>query len=108
MQRLNLSHYWVAATALVVTVGLLLIYHRGFPPEVPLWYSLPWGQDQLAAPVWLWLLPGLIGLMTGVIALGARYLRQDSLLLNLWIIGGMVVQLIIALAVVRIVWLVIF
>lgn len=27
------------------------------PPAVPLWYSRPWGEDQLAHPVWLFLLP---------------------------------------------------
>lgn len=27
------------------------------PPFVPLWYSKPWGTDQLAHPAWLLLLP---------------------------------------------------
>lgn len=27
------------------------------PPLVPLWYSRPWGTDQLAKPYWLFILP---------------------------------------------------
>lgn len=27
------------------------------PPLVPLWYSRPWGTDQMAPPVWLFILP---------------------------------------------------
>lgn len=27
------------------------------PPEVPLWYSRPWGEAQLTHPFWLFLLP---------------------------------------------------
>jgi len=108
VKQFSLGYVWLAVTVLVVTISLLVVYRASFPPQVPLWYSLPWGQDQLAAPYWLWLLPSLIAVVTGVIALGSRYLRQDPLLLNLWVIGGMVVQLIVALAMVRIVWLVIF
>lgn len=30
---------------------------RRFPPELPLFYSLPWGKEQLTTPVGLFLLP---------------------------------------------------
>jgi hypothetical protein len=27
------------------------------PPVIPLWYSRPWGIDQLAQPIWIFILP---------------------------------------------------
>lgn len=108
MNKISFGYIWVAVAAIVVTLGLLVVYWRSLPPEVPLWYSRPWGQEQLASPYWLWLVPILILSVTGITTLGSRYIRHDILLLNLWTTGGIVVQLILALALVRIVWLVIF
>ncbi len=93
---------------MVVSVGLLVVYHSSFPAQVPLWYSQPWGEDQLASPAWLWLMPVLI-VAVGVVSLrGARRLANEKLLADLWLVGGVIVQLILALAVVRIIWLVVF
>jgi hypothetical protein len=36
---------------------LLILYRTSLPPAVPLWFSRPWGGDQLAHPAWLLLLP---------------------------------------------------
>lgn len=40
------------------TLFLLLVY-RSLPREIPLFYSRPWGQDQLALRWMIWLIPGL-------------------------------------------------
>lgn len=39
--------------------ALLIKYLADLPPQVSLFYSLPWGSIRLAEPVWLWLLPSL-------------------------------------------------
>lgn len=50
---------------LVTLLGLgaqlaLYFYKRRFlPPLVPLWYTLPWGEGQLAQPSFLLIIPGL-------------------------------------------------
>jgi len=36
---------------------LIFIYLDKLPPELPLFYSRPWGKDQLASPRYLFLLP---------------------------------------------------
>jgi len=41
----------------VLSIGILLWRWNRLPPLVPLWYSRPWGSDQLASPYWLLLLP---------------------------------------------------
>lgn len=35
----------------------ILLRFPKLPPLVPLWYSRPWGADQLASPLWLFILP---------------------------------------------------
>lgn len=41
----------------LVSLVLLVWSWRGLPPTVPLWYSRPWGDERLASPWWLLLLP---------------------------------------------------
>lgn len=36
---------------------VILIRFTKLPLFVPLWYSRPWGTDQLASPLWLFILP---------------------------------------------------
>ena len=59
-----LSTHWVVQIAnggTLVFVGVsivaILMTWRGLPPQVPLWYSQPWGEEQLANPGWLFVLP---------------------------------------------------
>jgi hypothetical protein len=42
-----------------IVISILLIVWRWgrLPPAIPLWYSRPWGSDQLASPFWVLLLP---------------------------------------------------
>lgn len=53
--------YRSALYALIASIGLeilaLLFYKSSLPPAVPLWFSRPWGEDQLAHPLWLVALP---------------------------------------------------
>ena len=47
-------------SCLVVQSTLILVSFGKLPPQVPLFYSRPWGETLLAAPFWLWLLPGIL------------------------------------------------
>lgn len=38
-------------------VLFLLFFVFSLPPEIPLFYSRPWGENQLASPSLIWLLP---------------------------------------------------
>lgn len=37
----------------------LLLVYRSLPKELPLFYSRPWGDQQLGQRWWLWILPSL-------------------------------------------------
>jgi hypothetical protein len=55
----NKTHLVVLLIALLL-VGVevyLLKTSPDLPPQVPLWYSKTWGEEQLSSPEWLWLIP---------------------------------------------------
>lgn len=53
---ISLVHKFVLVLFLLST-GLLIWLFPMLPPQVPVWFSRPWGSDQLASPYWLILLP---------------------------------------------------
>ena len=46
--------------SLLCQVSLILVSLGKLPPQVPLFYSRPWGESLLAAPAWLFILPGIL------------------------------------------------
>lgn len=60
-----------------ITALLMLYLWRRLPPEIPLFYSLPWGEEQLASPWGLWgLLMGLLLLNLVNFILGSFFYRN--------------------------------
>lgn len=41
----------------ILSLAVIIWRFRLLPPQVPLWYDKPWGNDQLASPLWLFVLP---------------------------------------------------
>jgi hypothetical protein len=41
----------------VGSLSAIAFLYTQLPPLVPLWYSRPWGTDQLAHPLWLLIFP---------------------------------------------------
>lgn len=111
MDKLNAQlSLWIwrfTATQAIVGVGVLAMFWGHLPPRVPLLYSLPWGQDQLVNPYFLWLIPTFSTLL-GIFAnlLGTRIL-SDKLLLALFFGTIIITQFILCLSLVRIVLLII-
>lgn len=64
----------------VVSLSLIAWKWRSLPPFLPLWYSRPWGSDQLTQPVWLFILP-LSGLaLYGINVMIGMYLTAEYLI----------------------------
>ncbi len=53
---IQLTHKFVVLFV-VASIGIIVWRWNRMPPLIPLWYSRPWGADQLAPPVWLFILP---------------------------------------------------
>lgn len=43
--------------AVMVQISLILVSWGKLPPQIPLFYSRPWGEAMLASPIFLWILP---------------------------------------------------
>jgi hypothetical protein len=70
----------LALIALSASFILLLLSWVRLPPEVPLFYSLPWGEEQLVSPFLLWLLPGSSLAIIFINLTFASYFSSDQLL----------------------------
>jgi hypothetical protein len=65
-----------SALAMAIQAGLLLAFLPKLPPEVPLFYSLPWGEDRLVTPIWLWALPAVSGIFLVINLAGSHLLNE--------------------------------
>lgn len=88
--------------AIVVNVGILLVFWRNLPPEVPLLYSRPWGEDQLTSPYFLWMIP-ILGIVIGS-GLGLVTNKiEDKMLRVIFLASNIVIQIVIVLGLVKII-----
>lgn len=57
--RLIFFTWAICILSILAQTSLLLVSWGKLPPEVPLFYSRPWGEQILAAPVFLFLMPAV-------------------------------------------------
>ncbi len=105
--KLNLWQIRLTAGCVAIGIGLIGLFWKQLPPEIPLLYSQSWGSEQLVKPMWLWLIPGLNLVLGWVTAFVLPRLKLDQLLTVCWLLSIMAVQGIIILGLIRIVVLVI-
>lgn len=105
----NFGLWQIRVTAALVAVGfgLLIVFWRNLPPQVPLFYNRAWGVDQLAQPIWLWLLPSLTLSIGAAAYWMVHRIIKDKVLLATVVLSTIAMQAIITLALIRIVVLVI-
>lgn len=80
----RLNHNWVfqlanrfIAISTLITGGLFAWRYSSLPPQLPFWFSRPWGDDQLAAPWWLLMLPASVIVWHLVNSLVSIYVLHD-------------------------------
>ncbi|OGG31212.1 hypothetical protein A3A63_02565 [Candidatus Gottesmanbacteria bacterium RIFCSPLOWO2_01_FULL_46_9] len=64
----------------ICSIAAIILRWNKLPPLVPLWYSRPWGADQLAPPVWLFILPVGSILLYGINITISIYLTAEYLI----------------------------
>jgi len=105
-KKMGVWNLAVMACTLAMSLGILLVYARHFPPQVPLWYSRPWGEEQLTSPIWLLILPGLSELLGGLAMLICKKIIKDEVLKQIVLGTSMTIQVILSLGLLRITLLV--
>jgi len=73
---------------IVIMGGFFFIFHRQLPPQVPLFYSRPWGERQLVSPLTLLFLPSLSLAVLIINILISRFLMAYPFLINALFWGG--------------------
>lgn len=104
-ERAMLTNLVTLTVCLAVSICVPIAFRNKLPPEIPLWYSKPWGEEQLAKPGWLAIVPALSAGAGLVSHLAARKLAGEKLLAIMACYSGAVVQTVLVLGLVRIVLL---
>lgn len=68
--------FWLAS------LSVLIFFYFRLPPQVPLFYSLPWGEDQLAPSSLIFAIPGSVFLIILINLLAASFFPEEKLLLR--------------------------
>jgi len=71
----------------IIVVLLTLLVHRWLPPEVPLFYGKPEGEEQLASS-WLLVLPSLVSLLILFVNLAISSLTKSDFLKKTLVLAG--------------------
>lgn len=106
VRKIEVVAWAVTFFAIIASIGIWLVFAKSLPPEVPLYYSLPWGEGQLVAPIWLFLLPGLGVIMGLTLGICVPKIIKDSTLAGMILLTGTIVQIVLILSLLRIVLLV--
>lgn len=105
----NKLHNWIIFFPLILASLislLLLLLLRFLPTVVPLFYSKPWGDKQLAPKRDLFIIPSLIAVMTLLNFLITRQLhQQQSFYKNALMTTSMIISLILAITFIKIVFI---
>lgn len=73
----------LALVAIISSVIFLGLSWPKLPPQVPLFYSLPWGKEQLAPPVLLWFLPASSSVLVVINLFLVGLFSSDKLLVRI-------------------------
>lgn len=96
----SLSSNWIVSMAnkfvfffVILSCALIAWRSNRLPPSVPLWYSRPWGEDQLASPYWLFLLPaGVVFWYAVNVLLATYYVEQYRIFAQLLFLTSLLVS----------------
>lgn len=87
---------------------IILPAWRSLPPELPLFYSLPWGKEQLTTPVGLFLLPLLsLGVFFLNLILTAFLAKGEKLIQRMLSAAAAIISLLCLIALIKIIVLVV-
>ncbi len=91
----------------ILSVGFLIWRFPVLPPEVPLWFSRPWGADQLASPYWLALLPVTSFIWYGIDLVIGKYITAEYLIFTqMLFLSSLIVSILSFITIIKILFLV--
>jgi len=103
---INLVHKFVIIL-FILSAGILAWRFPVLPPQVPLWFSRPWGTDQLASRYWLILLPLSGMIWYGIDLVIGIYVTTEYLIFTqMLFLSSLIVNLLSFITLIKIIFLV--
>jgi len=98
---------WLSLLIIVFSFSFFIFNFSKLPPEVPLFYSRPWGEEQLALNWQLAILPALSLIIFLVdLILAAKLYSQESLLAQILVWSSTIFSLLTTITLVKIITLI--
>ena len=84
-----------SAVSVLAQTALILSANGKLPPQIPIFYSKPWGEPMLGPPIALWILPA-ISIVTSLFnfSLATFFLAETKFLAKTLFITSFIVNLI--------------
>ena len=89
----------------IVAAGCIGLFYNGLPERVPIFFSLPWGEDRLAAKIGLFVIPIImigINVANSLISVFLKK-RSEDYLVNVLITSSFVCNLLALITIVQII-----
>jgi len=67
---------------IIFMLGLIGFFWQSLPPEIPIWFSHPWGTERLGASWWLLLFPIMTGFWFITNTLFSLYVTKEHLVFS--------------------------
>lgn len=80
--RLTLTVYIFCLLSFLAQSSLILVSWGKLPPQIPLFYSRPWGETMLTSPLGFWILPGLLLTISILNFFVISYVRNNRFLVR--------------------------
>lgn len=98
---------WImGAAAVAIGIGWKIAWAQNIPPQIPLFYSKPWGDEQLAEPSWIWAPIVMTVMAAGIILIANKKLTKYPVLQTTTSIAALISQIILVTAIIRIIVLI--
>lgn len=100
-------HFWIILSplilSLIITIAVFLL--KFLPPRLPLFYSLPWGEGQLATYQQFLIIPAIISLITLINLIISWQLHPSQVFFKkMLILSPIVISLILTITLIKIVF----
>lgn len=98
--------FFVSLAGLIIGLAAIIVFWQKLPPQVPIFYNKPWGEEQLASPIFLFLPLGISGIFLAVNTLFVSVLPESVFLKRALILAAAVSSVLASIAVVRVLFLI--
>lgn len=88
----------ISSISALIILGLLILNLTRLPAQLPLFYSLPWGEQQLASPAQFAILPAMVVLINLINLVISWHLHPSQVILKRILSGSAAVVAMLLLA----------